>query len=98
MKKVYTIVLCFYSLIVFGQEKKLCITVDDIPAITYHAKNVDLDIEITRKLLTTFQEFNIPAIGYVVEAQLYKNGEVDSNKLAILNMWLENGYDLVSYF
>lgn len=94
MKKIYTIVLCFYSLMVYSQEKKLCITVDDIPTITYNANSIDLENEITRKFMATFQKHKIPAIGYVVGGQLYKNGEIDSNKLAILNRWLENGYDL----
>jgi len=77
-----------------SQDKKICITVDDLPAVTYSSTKGELDREITSKLIKTFDSFNIPAIGFVVERQLYKEGKLDSTKLEILEMWLENGYNL----
>jgi peptidoglycan/xylan/chitin deacetylase (PgdA/CDA1 family) len=78
----------------YGQEKRICITVDDLPAVTYGSNKGKLDREITAKLMKTFNRYSIPAIGFVVEGELYKGGALDSAKLKLLEMWLENGCDL----
>ena len=94
MKKLIIILLWIQFSIGYSQEKKICITVDDVPVITYQSRDSVIDYEITNKLLHTFKEYKIPAIGYVVEGQLYINGQLDSYKLNVLEMWLENGFDL----
>lgn len=78
----------------FGQEKALCITVDDLPVINYGLEDSHLNEEITSMLLKTFKKYRIPAIGYVNEGQLYVNGQLDSSKVDLLMHWLESGYEL----
>jgi peptidoglycan/xylan/chitin deacetylase (PgdA/CDA1 family) len=94
MRNVVFILLLVHFFVVHGQDKKICITVDDLPAVTYSSNNGGLYRKITSKLINTFDKYNIPAIGFVVEGQLYKEGAVDSVKLELLEMWLENGCDL----
>ena len=88
------IVLCLLCSIMFGQDKRICITIDDLPAVTYSLNTSELDFSITNKLIATFKKYDIPAIGYVCEGGLYRGGVLDSNKVKVLEMWLENGYDL----
>jgi len=47
----------------------------------------------TRRLLGTFREQKVPVVGFVNEKNLFKFGEVD-NRIAILRLWLENGFEL----
>jgi len=92
MKKTLFIIASLLCTITFGQEKKICITIDDLPTVTYRTPN--LDQEIIFKFIKTFQEYQIPAIGYVNEKKLYRKNKLDSNKVKVLNTWLKNGYDL----
>lgn len=92
-----TILLTFLFLsyiTVFSQNKKICVTIDDLPTITYNINTVQLDFSITDKLIKTFNEHNIPAIGYVCGNKLYHKGKLDTNKVNVLVKWLENGYDI----
>ncbi len=83
-----------HCILSYSQTKKVCFTIDDLPTVTYSIKDSKLDLSITQKLISTFKKYDIPAIGYVCEGKLYRNGILDSNKLEVLKQWLENGYDL----
>jgi peptidoglycan/xylan/chitin deacetylase (PgdA/CDA1 family) len=91
MRVLILILLSFCTISTQGQNKHVCITVDDLPTVAY---GQDLDSEITHKLIQTFNKYKIPAIGYVVEQKLYHNGKADSAQIGLLRMWLKNGYDL----
>ncbi len=77
-----------------AQEKEMCITLDDLPVVSYGTNEPDFLREVTKKLIHTFDEFDIPAIGYVNERKLYKKGRLDSASIQLLELWLENGYEL----
>lgn len=78
-----------------AQDKKMCITIDDLPTVTYGIDEPEFARELTQKLIHTFDEYDIPAIGYVNETKLYDDGEnLDSEQVHLLEMWLENGYEL----
>lgn len=94
MRNIVFFLFLYHFFVAHSQDKKICITVDDLPAVTYSSTIGELEREITSKLIKTFDRYSIPAIGFVVEGQLYKGGTLDSTKLEILEMWLENGYDL----
>ncbi len=78
----------------YGQEKGICISIDDVPAVTYGSKDKNLAKEITTKLLATCEEFGIPAIAFVNERKLYKRGRLEEDKVQLLEMWLSSGCDL----
>jgi peptidoglycan/xylan/chitin deacetylase (PgdA/CDA1 family)/predicted esterase len=94
MKILLLIYFNFFLFISHGQTKQICITVDDLPTVTYGNASIELSREITNKLVNTFNNFHIPAIGYVNEIQLYSNSKVDSSKIELLETWLKSGYDL----
>ncbi len=78
---------------VFAQ-KKVCITVDDLPVVGYGMNTAEDWRSVTQKLIDNFKEKGIPAIGYVNESKLYKSGSLMSDRLALLELWLSQGYDL----
>jgi peptidoglycan/xylan/chitin deacetylase (PgdA/CDA1 family) len=94
MRVLILILLTFCVISSQGQNKYVCITVDDLPTVTYGQDNSLLDKEITNRLIQTFNKYKIPAIGYVVESKLYSNGKGDPAKIKLLRTWLKNGYDL----
>lgn len=77
-----------------AQERKMCITVDDLPTVAYGINDIEFHNQITQSLVNAFSEQNIPAIGYVNESKLYKEGKLDSAKLQLLEYWLSKGLEL----
>ncbi|MCE7990815.1 MAG: polysaccharide deacetylase family protein [Roseivirga sp.] len=75
-------------------QKKVCITIDDLPVVGYGFNKPEEWKSVTQKLITHFKEEGIPAIGYVNEHKLYTNGQLNQERLAILELWLSNGYEL----
>jgi peptidoglycan/xylan/chitin deacetylase (PgdA/CDA1 family) len=94
MKVLILYILCLFPLVSHGQDKRICITVDDLPVVSYTANDPELDEKITTKLIGTFNHYKIPAIGYVNEGKLYQRGQLDPAKVNLLRAWLKNGYDL----
>jgi peptidoglycan/xylan/chitin deacetylase (PgdA/CDA1 family) len=94
MKRLFLLSTLLHALLACGQDKKLCITVDDLPAVTYGAANPGLEAEITKKLIAAFQKYRIPAIGFVVGQSVYNNGRPDTARLGLLELWLNSGCDL----
>ncbi len=78
---------------VFAQ-KKVCITVDDLPVVGYGMNTAEDWRSVTQKLIDNFKEKGIPAIGYVNESKLYKSESLMPDRLALLELWLSQGYDL----
>ncbi len=78
----------------FCQNKKICITIDDLPVVAYGINDTDFQMNITNKLIRTFEEYNIPAIGYVNERKLYDEDRLNSARLDLLVQWVSNGYEL----
>lgn len=88
------IIFLFLSLAAFSQTKKICVTVDDVPCVAYNQSNPEFQMKLTQKLINTFNKYKVPAIGFVNETQLYRTGILDSDRVAILQVWLKNGYEL----
>lgn len=94
MKYTFTILLCLIFSFADAQDKKICITVDDLPTVSYGIDEPVFAKEITMDLINTFNKYDIPAIGYVNEEKLYQDGTPDSTQIQLLEIWLENGLDL----
>ncbi len=87
---VLTLLLFIYTT-VSAQKKQVCITVDDLPTVAYGEKN---EREITEKLIEHFNNYKIPAVGFVNEGKLFYNGELITERLDLVQHWLKNGYEL----
>ena len=84
----------FSSLSALSQSKEICITLDDLPAVSYDFKDIEFQQSLVNKLIRTFKAYQIPAIGFVNERKLYKNGKLRDEKVDLLKVWLDAGYEL----
>jgi peptidoglycan/xylan/chitin deacetylase (PgdA/CDA1 family) len=94
MKNTLSLFLFVLSFYCFSQEKKMCVTVDDLPLVRYGIKTLNHEREITDGLLAAFKKHTVPAIGYVNENKVRPNGQLDSSRVALLERWMEEGYEL----
>jgi peptidoglycan/xylan/chitin deacetylase (PgdA/CDA1 family) len=94
MKYLLILLFCLIFSTSNGQDKTICITVDDLPTVTYGIDDPEFAKELTQELINTFDQFDIPAIGYVNEVKLYDDGTLDSLQFDLLEMWLKSGYEL----
>ncbi len=77
-----------------AQQKKVCITIDDLPAITNGISEAGIRARITDGLTNTLSAYDAHAIGYVNEGKLYQDGVLDSTRIDLLAQWLQNGQEL----
>ena len=82
------------SLHAFSQQKKVCITIDDLPAVTNGISGHEVWEEITSGIVSTLTAYDAHAIGYVNEGKLYREGKLDPKRVALLEKWLKNGQEL----
>lgn len=87
------LVLLFTSFLLWvdAQDRKICISIDDLPAVSY---GIDNEVEITDGILSALKKHNVPAIGYVNAGKLFKEGRLDSARLIHLKSWISAGMEL----
>lgn len=73
-----------------SQERKVAVTFDDLPI---HG-DLKFAAYVNKTLIDTLQDNDIPAIGFVNEAKLYRDEKPDSTLLGLLRLWLESGMEL----
>jgi peptidoglycan/xylan/chitin deacetylase (PgdA/CDA1 family) len=71
--------------------KRVVITIDDLPCA--HCAEGTWG-QVTDDILSTLQAHRVPAIGFVNEGKLYRDGVLDSARFQLLERWLEAGMDL----
>lgn len=74
-------------------RREVAVTFDDLP-LQGPSLSTEALREMTKKLLQSTKANNVPIFGDVVESQLYRNGKLDSERVAILKMWLDAGAEL----
>ncbi len=94
MKNIIVAILITQYFNLYSQQKYVCLTVDDLPVVSYGINDIDFHQRITQNLTNIFDKYNVPAIGYVNEKKLYVDGKLDSNKVKVLELWLKSGYEL----
>jgi len=75
-------------------NRKICISVDDLPLVKYGVKKPGHEWDLINGILEAFNEHNVPGIGYVNAGKLFPNGKLDSSRIAYLEAWLKSGYEL----
>lgn len=94
MKCAITLIFSVLISSAFAQNKTMSITIDDLPVVSYGTDDPEFHLRVTQDLIRTFDEYDIPAIGYVNEFKLYRDGQPDSDQVNLLELWLKNGYEL----
>jgi len=79
------------SQFVYGQGRAISVTFDDLPGT--HG-DTEQFIYVNKKLLTTLYSEDIPAIGFVNESKLYRQGKPDTQLVSLLSDWLDVGLEL----
>ena len=74
-------------------QRYVAITFDDLPVVCRCENNAER-MEITEKLINIFTTCDIPVVGFVNEGKLESDGVLDSARIALLQKWLDAGYEL----
>ena len=74
--------------------RQMAVTVDDLPASRSHALSLEQQQELTRRMLEILGRHGVPAVGFVNEVKLEVDGRVDPDRVALLEGWLEAGFEL----
>jgi peptidoglycan-N-acetylglucosamine deacetylase len=75
-------------------ERRIAITIDDLPAASANSMNAATITAMTKQLLATLREQKIPVVGFVNERKLYFHWDEVNERIAALNMWLDAGFEL----
>ncbi len=89
--RIVVLTFLFTALGSVAQDKRVVITIDDLPCANCAEGTWD---EVTEDLLQTLQAHHVPGIGFVNENKLYRDGILDSARYALLERWLKAGMDL----
>ena len=85
------------SITTCGQQKAprryVAITFDDLPVVC-QCENDAERMKITKKLIATFKKYKMPILAVVNEQKLESNGTVDPARTALLQQWLQAGFEL----
>jgi peptidoglycan/xylan/chitin deacetylase (PgdA/CDA1 family) len=75
-------------------NREIAITFDDLPIAGVLSHDLASSRTITSKLLTAITAHRIPAVGFVNEGKLRRDGGVDAKRVDLLRMWLDAGLEL----
>jgi peptidoglycan-N-acetylglucosamine deacetylase len=75
-------------------ERRVAITIDDLPAGAAQNMAGSEVVAMTQKLLATLKQRGVPAVGFVNEHKLYYKPEQVTEFVHALSLWVENGFEL----
>jgi peptidoglycan/xylan/chitin deacetylase (PgdA/CDA1 family) len=75
-------------------ERTNAITIDDLPTASVLGEDIERAERTTRGLLGALRRVQVPAIGFVNERKLQPSGKVDPRRVALLQQWIDAGFDL----
>ncbi|WP_080059661.1 polysaccharide deacetylase family protein [Spirosoma aerolatum] len=91
--RLLTCLLLLLTLTVKAQ-KRMVITIDDLPTVSAFYKTQQAKQQLTQKLLAHVTYAHVPAIGFVISGLLQSTSKLDTAQLALLQRWLEAGLEL----
>lgn len=95
MKKIIQCILLTSFLFVnFSYADEIAITFDGLPGP--EDESAENQRAINEHILKVLEKFHAPAIGFVNEGRLYNKGQT-KEKIAILKLWVHNGYPLANH-
>jgi len=75
-------------------EREMAITVDDLPGVSAEDQSVAHFEQLTKGVLQAFARHHVPAIGFVNENKLDREGKPDPARVALLRQWIAAGLEL----
>ena len=95
MKKIIFLFFWIYVADLNAQvSRKICISVDDLPFVSYGIKKNDHEWIITNGILDAFEKHDAPAIGFVNSGKLFTEGKPDTSRMGHITEWLKRGFDI----
>lgn len=90
---IFALTVLTVSLNAQNPRRSIAVTIDDLPVVV---KNSDLEMrrEITKKLLKHVEKARVPAVGFVNEGKLYKDGKRVEAEIDLLRQWVRRGLEL----
>lgn len=88
------IILIFFLAYTAQAQKKIAITIDDLPTVSKVYRSPSGRFQLTKKLLSHCTTFQVPAIGFVIGNSLLANRQPDSSQINLLKLWLDAGFEL----
>lgn len=89
-----SIIFLLLSSLLFSQHSMICLTIDDLPVVSYGLDSDEYDSIVTSKIIQACVNKKVPAIGFVLSQQLYTNDTLNAKKIKLLEQWLDAGLDL----
>ena len=80
-----------------GAQRRVAVTFDDLPGVSFPSRDPAALRDHTRKLLSAFREAKVPVVGFVNEGQLFVEGETPAlaeQRIDLLRQWVDGGYEL----
>lgn len=75
------------------QKRYVAVTIDDLPVVVRNS-SLKKRQKITKKLLKHIKKAKVPAIGFVNENKLYRDGKLVQAEVDLLKKWLQAGLEL----
>ncbi len=75
-------------------ERTVAVTFDDLPFAAVPSDDDATLLAMTIKLLGDIHAQGVPAVGFVNEAKLYRQGTLDEGRVRLLRLWLSAGIEL----
>lgn len=88
----YTCLLIFFFVNYCSYANEIAITFDDLPEATNGLLKDQM--QINQRILSGLLKFKVPATGFVNEGKLYSHHEESQEKIALLKLWVDKGFDL----
>lgn len=92
MRFKFLLILFLIGFNCFGYANEIAITFDDLPEATDGL--VKKQEQINQRILKSLLKFKVPATGFVNEGKLYSNKEESQEKIELLKLWVDKGFDL----
>lgn len=77
-----------------SSNRQLVVTIDDLPAQRNQGLSQERVQILTDSLLSSLEQYRVPAIGFVNEDKLYADGRLRPDRVALLERWLDRGIEL----
>lgn len=73
---------------------EIAVTIDDLPGVSVVGDGAPALRAMTVRLLHALRESGAPAVGFVNEGKLGEFGRPEAERVAVLKLWLEAGFEL----
>ena len=74
--------------------RRVVVTIDDLPAVSRNFRTPEDRDRLTRRLVGAIVANNVPAVGFVNEGKIHRDGVADSAGVELLRQWTRAGLEL----